>query len=267
MPFTECTLRRPRPTEWYSISKTSVQCAIFSCRSCTQAICSRFTIWIVNQKTSGATTASCAQEKTRTGWSREASLLHSTVLLRSTATWWEFPLTRSLRPRDDRKNISTTEPFYPWWASLSVVGWRRARTPDIHSHYKGIDRRRRQRRGSRDLACGSKKTDPLADDHGSGRDSARIDHVSDSVLRLYSCGVAGIARPDGRPSPTRCFGRSSRIDGADKRRDRKNSSSGGPAADRGVGVLISQRAFGCDLRALPDHRNHGGALHTTRGCK
>ena len=59
------------------------------------------------------------------------------------------------------------------------------------------------------------KADPMAYDHGRGRDSAGIDHLGGIVLRLHSRGVACVARPTGRPPVARGFGGSRNIDARD----------------------------------------------------
>ena len=66
-PPTECTLSRLRRADSSSMSRTLARCAITLYLSFIPVSCSRCTFWIANQIRSGATTASCVQERTPTG--------------------------------------------------------------------------------------------------------------------------------------------------------------------------------------------------------
>src|SRR6476620_1038520 len=98
----------------------------------------------------------------------------------------------------------------------------------------------------------------MAYEHGRGRDSPGIDHLGGIVLPFHSRGIAGFTGPAGRPPVAYGFGGSRNIDARDQEPDRKDSSSGGPATRRSVRLLIPERTFGFDLRALPHDRDHRG---------
>ena len=68
--------------------------------------------------------------------------------------------------------------------------------------------------------------------------------------------------------PVACgFGGSRNINARELRPHRKNSPSGGPTADRGFGLLLSERTFTVDLGALPDYRYHRSPLCTAPGAR
>ncbi len=117
------------------------------------------------------------------------------------------------------------------------------------------------------LLAAARMRTPWLTSRGRGCDSAGIDHLGGTVLRVHSLGVTCVARPDGRPPVARGFGGSRRIDNRDERPHRKNSSTGGPTVDRSVGLLLPERTFGFDLCALLDDRDHRRRLCATLGRK